>query len=568
MIGAALWAVGIMLTAVEAVLFVSAPAQPWQALLFSAAAVTFISAGVLAWIRRPSNRMGPLLYLSGIIVVLAGLQNTSSPGLVAVGLILGVVPIATVLHGLLAFPSGRLGRGLPLVLVTLGYLITVLVEAPAYLFAQPTPIDPLQIAHDPTVAHVCRAVGRWSELGVLLCGAAVLVVRLRAATPQQRRLLGPLYGYGVLTLLTLELAADVLPGLIGAGPLTVFAVQIIALAGVPVIFATTMLRGGFARSGTLDELGMWLAASGAERSRLRETLAETLGDPQLELLFRLDDSDGYVRGDGAPAQAPTEASGRAAVAIEHAGEPIGLIVYDAALIADAEWVRAAGRVIAIAFERERLTAALIASRESLQESRERIVAVQDRERRRIARDLHDRLQGRLVAVTIEAGRIANRPETGTAREGVLRIRDDLERSLDELRDIVQDITPALLVERGLFSATRELLDSLPLHARLSETGDDQHLADQVASTGYAFVSETLTNVMKHAEANHVEVGLRCDATHLRIEISDDGVGGATIRAETGLGGIADRLGALNGRLELESPPGAGTTVRVELPCAS
>ena len=209
---------------------------------------------------------------------------------------------------------------------------------------------------------------------------------------------------------------------------------------------------------------------GAERSRLRETLAEMLGDPGLELLFRLEGSDGYVRGDGTPAQAPAEGSGRASVAIEHGGEPIGLIVYDAGLIADSEWVRAAGRVIAIAFERERLTAELIASRESLQESRERIVTVQDRERRRIARDLHDRLQGRLVAVAIEAGRIASRPGTGPDRDAVLRVRNDLERSLSELRDIVQDITPPLLLERGLFSATRELLDSLPLQARLTESG--------------------------------------------------------------------------------------------------
>ena len=74
--------------------------------------------------------------------------------------------------------------------------------------------------------------------------------------------------------------------------------------------------------------------------------------------------------------------------------------------------------------------------------------------------------------------------------------------------------------------------------------------------------------MKHAGANQVQVGLRCDPTHLRIEISDDGVGGAVLRAESGLGGIADRLDALNGRLELESAPGTGTTVRVEMPCAS
>ena len=197
--GAALWAVGMMLTALEAVLFVSHPAQPWEALLFSAAAVTFLSAGVVAWMRRPSNRMGPLLYLSGIIVVTAGLQNTTFPALVAAGLILGVVPIATVLHGLLAFSvraaRARLGAGAH----DVGLISSPWVaEAP-----RPTSShDPHRStpSRSPTILiwpALCATVARWSQLGVLLCSAAVLIVRLRAATPHQRQLLGPLYAYGV-----------------------------------------------------------------------------------------------------------------------------------------------------------------------------------------------------------------------------------------------------------------------------------------------------------------------------------------------------------------------------------
>lgn len=116
------------LAAVETVLF-SEFAEPSVVYLFNTAAVVYMSAGVLAWARRPSNRMGALLCLSALIVLAAGLQNTAPPALVAVGLILGVAPITTVFHALLAFPSGRVsGRG-PIALVLLGYFVTIVLQA-------------------------------------------------------------------------------------------------------------------------------------------------------------------------------------------------------------------------------------------------------------------------------------------------------------------------------------------------------------------------------------------------------------------------------------------------------
>ena len=164
-----LWCSAIALAAIEGVLFGAVPGQPLVVALFLVVAAIYVSTGVLAWARRPSNRMGALLCLSAFIVLAAGLQNTTPPVLIAVGLILGVAPIAAVFHTLLAFPSGRVARGLPLALVILGYVVTIVLQSPRYLFSHsPPPLNVLEIAHRPGLLHAGILINRW-------CGVAVLV---------------------------------------------------------------------------------------------------------------------------------------------------------------------------------------------------------------------------------------------------------------------------------------------------------------------------------------------------------------------------------------------------------
>lgn len=557
----------LAMTGIEMALFLHGSASPvWLLLLFSAVGLEYVLAGLLAWSRRPNNRTGALLCLGGFTLLLAALQNTDAPGLVAVGLVLAEAPIAVILHILLAFPSGRLEQPLARALVGAGYVITIVLQAPRYLFASPSGV--LAIAHRPGLVHVFVVIQDSLGAVVLVLAALVLALRLRAATRQQRRVLVILYGYGIFAILFLEVAANVLPPLFGFGPNTVFVLQISAAAGIPIAFTLGVLSGRFAKTAGIEELGMWLASDEGGRPQLRDALARALADQSLELLFFSPQDGGYVDPQGRPAELPHAGSGRACVEIELADARVGAIAYDSMVIAEPGLVRAAGRVIALALERERLTGELIASRDALRESRARIVEAGDRERRRIARDLHDGLQARLVTLAMKADRIACSPQARSVADDAAEVRAGLEDASEMLRGLVQGVMPALLIERGLYAATEDLVDRMPIPTRLELSPADGTLPDPVLSTGYFVVAEALTNAIKHSKAHELAVRLERPDGVLRIEVSDDGVGGARLGSGWGLRGMADRVDVLGGRLVLDSPPGGGTVVLAEVPCDS
>jgi len=142
----------------------------------------------------------------------------------------------------------------------------------------------------------------------------------------------------------------------------------------------------------------------------------------------------------------------------------------------------------------------------------------------------------------------------------------VESAIAQLRDLVHGIMPALLVQRGLYAATEELLDQVPIPSSLERPPEDAALPAAVESAGYFTVAEALANAVKHAGASQLSVRLARDGAALTIEVRDDGVGGA--RPAGGLRGIADRVEALGGRLRVDSLPGCGTHLVAELPCAS
>jgi PAS domain S-box-containing protein len=202
------------------------------------------------------------------------------------------------------------------------------------------------------------------------------------------------------------------------------------------------------------------------------------------------------------------------------------------------------------------------AREELAASRARIVQAGDAERRRLERNLHDGAQQRLVSLALMLRLAARRhPED----EALAQAGDELAEALKELRELARGIHPAVLTERGLEPAVRALADRAPLPVELSvDVGG--RLPDPVEAAAYYVVAEALTNVAKYARASEVTVGVVRENGHARIEVSDDGVGGADAGGGSGLRGLADRVEALGGRLELESPQGAGTTLRAKIPC--
>jgi len=205
--------------------------------------------------------------------------------------------------------------------------------------------------------------------------------------------------------------------------------------------------------------------------------------------------------------------------------------------------------------------------ERLQESRADAVDVSAAELLRIERDLHDGAQARLVAVGMSLGTIERllRTNPEKAAQLVAETRKSSVEALEELRQLVRGIHPPVLAERGLGDAVRALALRSPVRC---EAGIEPigRMAAPVEAAAYFSVSEMLTNVAKHAQAERVWIDMRHEEGMLRITVTDDGRGGADPEGGSGLAGIERRLGAFDGILAVNSPPGGPTTVTIELPC--
>lgn len=206
-------------------------------------------------------------------------------------------------------------------------------------------------------------------------------------------------------------------------------------------------------------------------------------------------------------------------------------------------------------------------RVALAASRARIVAAGDESRRRIERDLHDGAQQRLVhAVIVLKLALAELPDgEQDVRELVTEALHNAEQANSELRELAHGILPAALTRGGLRAGVEGILSrlSLPVNVDLRV----ERLPDGIEATAYFVISEALTNVVKHAEASAAEVTASVQDGMLRLEVRDDGIGGARGGHGTGLGGLEDRVAALDGQFLVESPTGGGTRVLVLLPLA-
>jgi signal transduction histidine kinase len=560
----------VALGLVELVLVLSAPpvTPRWMPALFPVVAGIYLAAGIVAWVRRPSNRLGAIMVAGAAVWIAAGFAGVAAPALIATGLIVATVPLAIVVHMLHAFPSGRLRGSVSRATVLVGYAVCLLLEAPQYLFmAGPdAPSTVLRIAERPELADAASDAQSIIGLTVMVVTTVILARRLRHAAPAQQRALAPLSVYGIVTVLFVPVVPH-LRGVFGDGA-AVEVVQLIGLAGIPVAFAVGLLRGGFARTGELQELAAWLGADHA-RPALADALADALGDPSLELQFAVPGTDEHVDRHGRVAQRPPAGSGRTAVEVMLGDRHVGAIVYDATLIADRSLVAAAGRVVALALANEQLTAELRAGRDRLQRSLARTVEASDVERRRIAGDLHDGLQGRLVLLAIQANAVrGDSTLSASGRADAAELGAGLQTAISELRDLVQGVMPAMLSERGLCAATAELADRCPIPVRLDLDRARVPLPGGVESTGYFIVAEALANAVKHSHATMVDLRMTQHDGRLLIELRDDGVGGAHTNGGAGMRGMADRVAALAGRLDVHSPPGGGTGIVAELPCAS
>ncbi len=206
--------------------------------------------------------------------------------------------------------------------------------------------------------------------------------------------------------------------------------------------------------------------------------------------------------------------------------------------------------------------------EELTESRSAVMKAMHMERRRIERDLHDGAQQRLVSLAMDLGRARERMESGDtdgAHDLLVNTHEESKVILKELRDLVRGIHPAVLSDRGLDAAISAIAgrSSIPVEVDVDLAN---RLPDEVEGTAYFFVVEALANIAKHSHASEANVSISRNGNWLRIEIRDNGFGGADPSRGTGLAGLRDRIEALDGRMRIESRNGNGTRLMVEIPC--
>lgn len=371
----------------------------------------------------------------------------------------------------------------------------------------------------------------------------------------------------VLGSFLLALVALALGGLFAAqagdaAPVRWVAFGIIAIA--PIALLSHLLGVRLARS-SVGDLFVELRTDPAP-AHLQDALARALRDPSLTLAYWLPEFGSYADLDGRVVQLPQDGSERAVTRIDRDGVHIAAMVHDPSLREEPKLLDAATAGAGIALENAKLHAELRARLEELQGSRARVLDAGQKERKRLERNLHDGAQQRLVALSLELSLLEEQLHAdpdASARLG--QVRREIAASLGELREVARGIHPAVVSGHGLAVALEQLAARAPVPISLTVDVDGR-LPEPLEVAAYYLVSESLANVGKYAQASSVSVAVNRRNGQIVVEIADDGIGGADTERGSGLRGLADRVEALEGRLQVWSPSGGGTRVRAEIPC--
>jgi signal transduction histidine kinase len=537
-------------------------------LLDALVGLSFFGAGIVAMDRRPGNIIGPLMIGYAATWFLGNWGDLGVPPLTTLGLIGATLSTPFLAHILFVYPSGRLRTTFERVVLWIVYVssigasVVIALTWNPRVFGCSTCWDTHAPFPSARVNDVAQQVSDRAPIILVPLFISVLVLRWREASRAERRELTPLW-----TASSILAIVYLIGSFASADPRDPFAYLLWELNSilqlfVPVIFAWGLLSTRLAQSAVghlVVELERPLLPGG-----LRDALARTLGDPTLEVAYAIEGQDRWVDANGqrvALSERPTDR--RAVTVIEPEGTPLAALIHDPAL--DEGLVRAAGAAAGMAIANERLRAQVQAQLEEVRASRQRIVEAGDRERRRVERNLHDGAQQRLVTLSLGLALLQQREDlVPEAREVLAQASAELRSAMSELRELARGIHPAILTEEGLAAAVESVADrsSVPVQLHIALGG---RLPEPVESTAYYVVSESLANVAKYAEASVARVDLARRNGSLRVEVVDDGKGGADADRGSGLGGLEDRVAAVGGTLRIESPHGEGTRVLAEIP---
>ncbi len=543
-----------------------------------AAAWSFLVAGLVAWRRRPDNRLGPLMVAVCFALLARQFRYSHDDVAFTVFFLLGEVGYALVAHVALAYPSGRVTDRLEKAFLTVAYVVATAFPLAILLvhdggqklrYFDPVPRESLiVVAPSNEAASLLQDLYAVTAYGALAAIFIALIARkLYLATPRARRVLWPLLLAAVVA--ALRAVLDSVLSFSSTPPgftIDLFWWQVLALIALPIALLWGLLRARLARV-HVGELVVHLEQTPVDG--LRDELAVALGDPTLQVGLWLPERQEFVDGAGASFVVPDDGPTRAVTWVEHDAERLAVLVHDPTLREEPKLVEAVAAAARLSLVNARLHAEVRAQLETVQESRARIVSAADEERRRIERDLHDGAQQRLVALALEL-RSAQRQLADAADPEVERLlsstADELQVAVEELRELAQGIHPGILTQGGLAHALEALAARAPLPVAVDAT--QERFAPEVEATAYFVACEALTNVVKHASASNASIQARRDNGALVVEVTDDGSGRAALDGGSGLRGLTDRVEALGGRLLVQSRPGAGTRVRGVIPCGS
>jgi signal transduction histidine kinase len=574
---------GVVACVVAAAIALSGSDSSAPGLVAAARALTAglpIGVGLYAWYRRPRTRFGPLLVAAGFGWFLTTLAESSNSVLYSVGRVSGWLVELLLVYLVLAFPTGRLQGRVDRSLVAAGAVMLVTLWLPSALVTDSYPLPSFTTScasdcpanafflldDEPAFADSVLQPVREVLLALLFAAVAIrLSQRVRRATPLMRRTLAPVLVVAIARLLLIIAFAISR----SADPDSVSSeaeVWLIAL-GVPAMalaFLAGLLWWRLFVAKALHRLATRLRASSGP-DELRDALAEAFHDPGVRLAYR--GVGGWVDPVGRPMDLPSPGSGQSVTEVHDDGRLVAAIVHDAALSDQPELIDAAASYATMTLEHQALTAKVRASLLELSESRARVVASADEERRRIERDLHDGAQQRLVALRIKLELteeiVRQDPQRGIERLNALGT--EVTEALDEIRSLARGVYPSRLAERGLGDALRAAALSAPIATTVSPDGVGRY-PPKIESAVYFSVIEALQNASKHAEGvTRIAISLTA-GEELCFEVRDDGAGFDLAAGSEGAGiaNIRDRIAAVGGSVEISSAE-SGTAVSGAIP---
>lgn len=566
----------------------------WAVALLQSTWVLFFLA--LAWLallfpdgRPPSPRWRAPVAVAPVAVALIMAGGLLSPQSFD-------APYAAVAHPVAALPAPA---GDALRTVGLGLLLVTLVLAAAAIavrarratgverlqmkwLAVAAPLVPLAVAAALVEALVRGDVGVVGGVALWLCilalPAAVSVAMLRHGLYDVDRLISRTLAWALLTILLAALFAVVaLTVALAVGGRSAVGTGVASLATAAAfgplrrrlqrVLDRRFDRNAFHAVASVEAFTEALRDGRAEPDGIEGVLRRALSDPALRLFVWLPDAEMHVDMAGAPQPALEARDGRSLTVVRRGEQAVALVQHDARLDARPRLVADVLRAAALPLEVARLGGEVRRRLAEVKESRIRIVRAGYEERLRLERNLHDGAQQGLVALGMKLRRLQRQlagadPDAGATLDGAV---DQIGHTVVELREIARGLRPGALDE-GLRPALEELARRTPVAMRVEAPVD--LVPEEVQIAAFYVACEAVANAVKHASANRIVVRAHRENGALRVSVADDGVGGAMSVAGGGLAGLADRVAAHGGSLQLESPPGAGTRVEVVLPCAS